>query len=169
MKINLLQEVTNQTGVLSIEELACYFEGALAWLSLAIPKGQTAREAFGNITQRAVEAVKSGVLCLVLDDTEAISAKRCWLDPILATSAVDTVLRITYETLHFRRKAGIVVRQREHQNLHDIILLCSFGADAVNPYAMLAVPQYLAKSKTEGRTSRNRMAMQYIKDPAVRA
>jgi glutamate synthase (NADPH/NADH) large chain len=153
-EINLLEEVANQTGVLSIEELACYFEGTLTWLSLSIQKGQSVQEALGNLAQTAVDAIKSGAICLVLDDTDAISAKRSWLDPLLATAAVDNALRISDENLNLRRKAGIVVRSASIRNLHDIILLCSFGADAINPYAMLATPQYIFKTNSVDRLSK---------------
>ena len=153
-EVNLLQEVTNQTGVLSIEELACYFEGHMVWLSLEIPEEHSTRKALVNLTQTAVEAVKSGAVCLVLDDTEAISASHSWLDPILATSAVDTALRLSGDTDNLRRKTGLVVRCASIRNLHDIILLSSFGADAVNPYAMLAIPHFIAKTKTGSNINR---------------
>ena len=139
----------NQTGFFSIEELVSYFEGGLAWLPMSIQKGQSVQETLARITQTAVEAVRSGTICLVLDDTEAILSKQSWLDPLLATAAVDNALRFADDANNLRRKAGIVVRSASIRNLHDIILLCSFGANAVNPYAILAIPQIINKENNE--------------------
>src|SRR5690606_22539463 len=42
-------------------------------------------------------------------------------------------------TINLRRRTGLIVRSASIRTLHDIILLCGFGADAVNPYAMFLV------------------------------
>ena len=84
-----------------------------------------------------------------MDDTEAILSKQSWLDPLLATAAVDNALRFADDAINLRRKAGIVVRSASIRTLHDIILLCSFGANAINPYAILAIPQIINKEKNE--------------------
>jgi glutamate synthase (NADPH/NADH) large chain len=92
-----------------------------------------------TFSQTAVEAVKSGALCLVLDDSTAIAQQQRVLDPILAVAALDDILRKTSEPFNLRRHTGIIVRSAAIRCLHDIVLLCSFGADAVNPYAMLSL------------------------------
>ena len=85
----------------------------------------------------------------MLDDTQTIIDHQGWLDPLLATAAVDNALYSHGDSGNLRRKAGIVVRSAAIRSLHDIILLCSFGADAMNPYAMLAVAQSNAKNTPE--------------------
>ena len=127
---------TNQPGELSIEELAGYFGDRLAWLPLAIPEGQTTQQALDSLIRSGIEAVRSDSVCLVLDDTLVFTGCQGWIDPLLATAALDDALCDAQEEKSFRRRTGIVVRSAAIRNLHDIVLLCSFGADAVNPYAM---------------------------------
>lgn len=129
-------EVSGKLGVLSIEELVTYFEDKLTWLSLTIPKGKTMQQALANLLNSATEAVQAGTLCLILDDTEAITKSLGWIDPLLATAALDNTLRSIRDGNSLRRNTGIVVRSAAIRNLHDIIMLCSYGADALNPYAM---------------------------------
>ena len=45
----------------------------------------------------------------------------------------------------YAAKPAIVVRSTYIRCLHDIVMLCSFGADAVNPYAMLSIAADVSK------------------------
>ena len=130
---------------------------------MAIQNDCTIQETLDKLTNSAVAAVKSGAACLVLDDTEAITDKQSWLDPLLATAAVDNALRFSDEAVNLRRKAGIVVRSASFRNLHDIILVCSFGADAVNPYAMLAVSQNDRNLKLQDQNSKTSLQSNLLK------
>jgi glutamate synthase (NADPH/NADH) large chain len=67
--------------------------------------------------------------------------------PLLAVAAVDNALREQNTPENLRRKCGIVIRSAGIRNLHDIILLCSFGADAINPYAMLSIAKAYQNTK----------------------
>lgn len=144
------RDIANQLGLLSIEELVSYFEDDLAWLSLALGDGEKIQDALNDLAEAAIEAVKAGANCLILDDTEAIVNKQSWIDPLLATAAVDNALRNYDVDSNLRRRTGIVVRSASIRNLHDIILLCSLGANAINPYAMLSIPQNKIKDPIEG-------------------
>jgi glutamate synthase (NADPH/NADH) large chain len=138
----------------SIENLVSYFEDSLAWLSLAVPTGHTIPQALDNLVQTAVAAVQAGAVCLVLDDTPAIASACAWLDPFLAVAAVDNALSTTGSPCSLRRRAGIVVRSASIRNLHDIVLLCSFGADALNPYALLSIPNLvLPKTRNDHKNN----------------
>ena len=134
-----------RTGALSIEELVAYFDENITWLPLSIPQGQPMQQVLDNLVTTAKEAVRAGSVCLILDDTQAIAANQAWIDPLLATSALDNALRDSADESSLRRKTGIVVRSASIRNLHDIILLCSYGADGINPYAM----ESLALKNTE--------------------
>jgi len=68
--------------------------------------------------------------------------------PHLATAIVDRALREAPADDNLRRRAGIVVRSASIRTLHDIALLCGFGADAISPYAMLLAGIGANKSKT---------------------
>jgi len=127
------------TTFYAMEAVEAFFGENLVWLSLGVPAGQSLQTYLDDLTQTAVKAVQSGARCLVLDDAGAIAGQQRMLDPILATAAIDDVLRKAFEPVNLRRQAGIIVRSAAIRCLHDIILLCSFGADAVNPYAMLNI------------------------------
>ena len=142
------------TGALSIEELVSYFGKSLTWLSLAIPLEQSMQKTLEDLTQSALEAVRSGTTCLVLDDTQAFAGNQSWLDPLLATAALDNALRNSKDDSSLRRKTGIVVHSAGIRNLHDIILLCSYGADAVNPYAIISLALKDTDDPISGQTQK---------------
>jgi glutamate synthase (NADPH/NADH) large chain len=123
----------------ALEAVETFFTDRLVKLSLAVPADQSLQTYLETLSRSAVHAVKAGAHCLVLDDSTAIIKKLRVLDPILATAAIDDVLRNTFESNNLRRQTGIIVRSAAIRCLHDIVLLCSFGADAVNPYAMLNI------------------------------
>lgn len=127
----------------SIEELSAEFAECIAYLSLGIKPGYSLRESLDQLTHAAIQAVSNGAACLIIDDEPAIRQNLRWLDPLLAVAAIDNALSTSQENGNLRRKTGLVVRSACIRNLHDIILLCSFGADAVNPYAMLSLAKGL--------------------------
>ncbi len=138
---DVAQDVAAKAGTLSIEQLLETFSGRTALLALGVQPGESMPAALDRLAEEAVNAVKGGVQCLVLDDTETQSGHLNWLDPALAVSKVDEALRRAGldQKLNLRRKAGIVVRSAAIRTLHDIAQLSGFGADAINPYAMLAM------------------------------
>ncbi|MEO1288650.1 MAG: glutamate synthase-related protein, partial [Chloroflexota bacterium] len=87
----------------------------------------------------SVEAVATGAQCIVLDDTNVIDGDHLWIDPLLATAAIDKALRSSDTEPNLRRQAGIVVRSASLRDLHDMALCISLGANALVPYALYAV------------------------------
>jgi glutamate synthase (NADPH/NADH) large chain len=135
------QRVARQFGTLTIEELVSTFQERVSFLALGARQGESVAQALNHLAIDAVAAVQSGVQCLVLDDSPAIEQGFNWLDPHLAVSAVDDALRNALPSAlgNLRRRAGLVVRSAAVRSMHDIALLCGFGADAINPYAMFSV------------------------------
>lgn len=133
------QEVAQQLGTLTIEELLSIFGERSGWLTLGVFYGERVEDALERLAHDAIEAVRGGAQCILIDDTETLAAGLGWLDPHLATACVHEALRTAGDSHNLRRRAGIVVRSASIRTLHDVILLCGLGADAVNPYAMLAV------------------------------
>jgi glutamate synthase (NADPH/NADH) large chain len=145
---DVAQAVAEKAGTLSIEQLMETFSGRTALLTLGAQPGESLPQTLDRLAEQAVNAVKSGAQCLVLDDTETLANGLGWLDPALAVSRVDEALRRAglEQKLNLRHKAGIVVRSAAIRTLHDVALLSGFGADAINPYAMLAM---VAKKSAE--------------------
>lgn len=132
-------EVAKSANTISIEELTLRFADKLAWLTLGVFHDETVEQALERLALTATNAVREGVQCLILDDSEVLTGELGWLDPHLATSKLDKALREASSTINLRRRTGLIVRSASIRTLHDIILLCGFGADAVNPYAMFLV------------------------------
>ncbi len=134
----ILQEVNEsiaaEFGTLTIEQAIAKFGGKTHFLALGLLEGETTQAAVERLSQQAVEKVQSGVMCLVLDDSMVTTGIGRWLDPHLATAAVDEALRKAGADQNLRRRVGVIVRSASIRTLHDIALLCGFGADAINPY-----------------------------------
>ena len=144
----LAHEVASALGTLTIDELLDHFGARAARLILGVYPGETVARALERLSNEAVAAVRGGAQCLVLDDSEALAECLGWLDPHLATAVIDRALREADAPVNLRRRTGIVVRSVSVRTLHDLALLCGFGADAINPYGMLLVAIGAHKSAT---------------------
>ncbi|MBW8010745.1 MAG: glutamate synthase [Chloroflexi bacterium] len=136
---NVPEEVARRLGTLTIERLMTIFGDKVARLTLGVYEGESVFTALQRISNMAVQEVLAGAQCLILDDLETNQSGLNWLDPLLTTACIDEALRNAKDPENLRRKTGVVLRSASVRNLHDIILLCGLGADAIAPYAMLEV------------------------------
>jgi glutamate synthase (NADPH/NADH) large chain len=134
-----MRAVADKHGTMTIEDLVETFGERGVWLSMSAAMDETIESAINRLQQAAIDAVASGAQCLVLDDTNVFSGEDLWIDPLLATAAIDKALRVAEHTPNLRRQAGIVVRSGALRDLHDLALMIALGANAVVPYAMYAV------------------------------
>ncbi len=141
-------EVAGALGTLTLDDLIAQFGERCAWFTVGLYDGEDVSAALNRLAGGAVTAVRAGAQCLVLDDTETLEAGLGWLDPHLAARVVDAALRGAEDTPNLRRRVGIVVRSAGVRTLHDLALLIGFGADAVNPYALLIVGVGAHKAST---------------------
>ncbi len=150
------QALAEKMGSVSIQRLLEIFSGRTTILTLGVLPEEDVHAALDRLADQAVMAVENGSQCLVLDDGDAPLQGLGWLDPMLAVSRVDEALRRAgiQRKVNLRRKAGIAVRSAAIRNLHDIVLLSGFGADAINCYAMWAVVAEKAaeKHKNNGKS-----------------
>jgi glutamate synthase (NADPH/NADH) large chain len=137
--LQVAEDVAHTMGTLSFEALTAAFEGRVASLILGIYTHETTETALERLAMEAMEAARAGVQCIILDDSITVNDGLGWLDPHLATAFIDDALRDSPDVPNLRRRVGVVVRSASVRTLHDIALLCGFGADAINPYAMLGV------------------------------
>ena len=78
----------------------------------------------------------------MLTDRTVYDGERRYLDPHLATSAIDQALknfRVEPGAENLRRRCSIVLRSAAIRNVHDVVLALGLGANGVNPYVMLEV------------------------------
>lgn len=129
--------IAEEFGTMSIEGLLEIFGELTTWLVLGVYPGENVKTALERLANQSNQAVANGMQCLVLDDSETLAKGLGWLDPMLAVSQIDESLRqACQDNLDLRRRSGLIVRSAAIRNLHDIVLLSGFGADAINAYAL---------------------------------
>jgi glutamate synthase (NADPH/NADH) large chain len=125
-----------------LEDLWEEFRGRAAVVDISLLEGETTKAAVERIKGEAVRKVRGGAELLVLSDRTVYDGERHYLDPHLATSAVDQALKSTAvergET-NLRRRCGIVLRSAALRNVHDVMLALGLGANGVCPYVMVEV------------------------------
>jgi glutamate synthase (NADPH) large chain len=125
-----------------LEDLWEEFRGRAAALDISLLESETTRGAIERVKQEAVKKVRDGAELLVLTDRTVYEADRRYLDPHLATSAVDQALKL-YKVdpgeENLRRRCGIVLRSAAIRNVHDVMLALGLGANGVCPYTMVEV------------------------------
>jgi glutamate synthase (NADPH/NADH) large chain len=131
-------------GQPSLEQLIAAFEasksGSVATLSLSFRPGDSLKATLDALADAAIAAVQDGASLLVLDDAQANSNDKLWMDPHLAVSRVDIALKSVKlgDGNNLRRQAGVVLRSASVRNLHDIAVACGLGADLISPYVLFS-------------------------------
>src|SRR5204863_490075 len=126
-----------------LEDLWEEFRDRAAAIDIALLESETTHGAIERIKQEAVKCVRQGAELLVLTDRTVYDGERRYLDPHLATSAVDQALKqlSVGETgeENLRRRCSIVLRSAAIRNVHDVVMALGLGADGVCPYVMVEV------------------------------
>ena len=89
-----------------------------------------------------MKRVRDGAELVVLTDRTVYDGERRYLDPHLATSAIDQALKhfkVEPGEENLRRRCSIVLRSAAIRNVHDVVLALGLGANGVCPYVMLEV------------------------------
>ncbi len=113
-----------------------------AAIDISLLESETTQGAIDRIRQEAQKCARRGAELLVLTDRTVFDGDRRFLDPHLATSAVDQALkgfRTEAGEENLRRRCSIVLRSAAIRNVHDMMLALGLGADGVCPYVMLEV------------------------------
>ncbi|HEU4943695.1 MAG TPA: glutamate synthase central domain-containing protein, partial [Solirubrobacterales bacterium] len=136
------RQIARQHGTYLLEDLWEGFRDRAAAVDVSLLESETTQGAIERIKQEAVKKVRNGCELLVLTDRTVYDAQRRYLDPHLATSAVDQALkqyRVEPGEENMRRRCGIVLRSAAIRNVHDTMLALGLGADGVCPYTMVEV------------------------------
>jgi glutamate synthase (NADPH/NADH) large chain len=131
---------THETYLL--EDLWEEFRNRNAAIDISLLESETTKGAIERIKQEAVKKVREGAELLVLTDRIVFDGDRRYLDPHLATSAVDQALkqfRVQPGEENLRRRCSIILRSAAIRNVHDVVLALGLGANGVCPYVMLEV------------------------------
>ncbi|MCD6014885.1 MAG: glutamate synthase [Solirubrobacterales bacterium] len=125
-----------------MEDLWEQFRGRAAAIDTALLESETSAGAVERLKQEAVKRVRDGAELVVLTDRTVCDGERRYLDPHLATSAIDQALkhfRVEPGGVNLRRRCSIVLRSAAIRNVHDVVLALGLGANGVNPYVLLEV------------------------------
>jgi glutamate synthase (NADPH/NADH) large chain len=125
-----------------LEDLWEEFRGRAAAVDISLLESETTQGAIERVKQEAVKKVRNGCELLVLTDRTVYDAERRYLDPHLATSAIDQALKafkVERGEENLRRRCGIVLRSAAIRNVHDVMLALGLGANGVCPYTMVEV------------------------------
>ena len=136
--------VADRHGSMTLEDILTTFDGKYTVLAMSAAADETIEKAVKRLQKEAVDAVLGGAQCLVLDDSDVYDGERLWIDPLVATAAVDKALRTAEYVPNLRRQTGIVLRSGALRDLHDLAMCVSMGANAILPYALYAVGLGLA-------------------------
>ncbi len=136
------RKIAREQHTYVLEDLWEEFRGRAAGIDIALLESETTRGAIERIKQEAAKRVRDGAELVVLTDRTVYDGERRYLDPHLATSAVDQALKqikVPAGEENLRRRCSIVLRSAAVRNVHDVVLALGLGADGVCPYVMLEV------------------------------
>ncbi|HVQ57583.1 MAG TPA: glutamate synthase-related protein [Solirubrobacterales bacterium] len=125
-----------------LEDLWEEFRGRASAVDISLLESETTAGAIERIRQEAVKKVRDGAELVVLTDRTVYDAERRYLDPHLATSAIDQALKqfkVAPGETNLRRRCGLVLRSAAIRNVHDVMLALGLGANGVCPYTMVEV------------------------------
>ncbi len=134
-----MRALASKYGSMTFEDVLDTFGERAAFLSTSAALDESLPDALARLQREAIALVASGVVCLVLDDSDVFGGERLWLDPLLAVSSVAHALREADYTPNLRRQVGIILRSAAIRDLHDVVLSLGLGANALVPYALYAV------------------------------
>ena len=126
-----------------LEDLWAAFGERAKAIDIALLESETTQGAIERLRQEAVRAVSEGAELLVLTDRTVYDGERRYIDPHLATSAIDQALK-QFEVgpraeVNLRRRCSIVLRSAAIRNVHDVMIALGLGANGVCPYVMVEV------------------------------
>jgi glutamate synthase (NADPH) large chain len=134
--------IANEHHTYLLEDLWEEFRGRAAAVDISLLESETTRGAIERIKQEAVKKVRDGAELLVLTDRTVYDGERRYLDPHLATSAIDQALKqfkVAPGEVNLRRRCSLVLRSAAIRNVHDVMLGLGLGANGVCPYTMVEV------------------------------
>jgi glutamate synthase (NADPH) large chain len=136
------RRIARENETYLLEDLWEEFRGRAAAVDISLLESETTQGAIERIRQEAVKKVRDGAELIVLTDRTVYDAERRYLDPHLATSAVDQALKqfkVERGEENLRRRCGLVLRSAAIRNVHDVMLALGLGANGVCPYVMVEV------------------------------
>ena len=132
------RDLAKEHGTYLLEDVLDFFTGQgkdmarVKILDATFEKDEDLQKRLDKLANEAVDAVKSGAVILLADDSKSFKENRVFIDPSLLVAYV--LQRLEKEGL--RRRCSLIVRSAAIRNMHDIMFLMGLGADSLNPYLL---------------------------------
>ncbi|HEY3192125.1 MAG TPA: glutamate synthase-related protein [Solirubrobacterales bacterium] len=136
------RRIASEQGTYVLEDLWAAFADRAKAIDIALLESETTQGAIERLRQEAVKAVSEGAELIVLTDRTVYDGERRYIDPHLATSAIDQALKqfqVGPDKENLRRRCSIVLRSAAIRNVHDVMVALGLGANGVCPYVMVEV------------------------------
>jgi glutamate synthase (NADPH) large chain len=136
------RRIANDQGTYLLEDLWAAFGDRAKAIDIALLESETTQGGIERLRQEALRAVTDGAELVVLTDRTVYDGDRRYIDPHLATSAVDQALKqfsVSPDEVNLRRRCSIVLRSAAIRNVHDVMVALGLGANGVCPYVMVEV------------------------------
>src|SRR4051794_30870715 len=135
------RRIAGEQGTYLLEDLWDGFGERAKAIDIALLESETTQGAIERLRQEAVKAVNEGCELLVLTDRTVYDGERRYIDPHLATSAVDQALKQFSggDGENLRRRCSLLLRSAAIRNVHDVMVALGLGANGVCPYVMVEV------------------------------
>jgi len=118
------RRIANEQGTYVLEDLWAAFGDRAKAIDIALLESETTQGAIERLRQEAVRAVTEGAELVVLTDRTVYDGERRYIDPHLATSAVDQALK-QFSADGERTSAArcsLVLGRRRSANVHDVMI-----------------------------------------------
>ena len=136
------RRIANEQGTFVLEDLWAAFGDRAKAIDIALLESETTQGAIERLRHEAVKAVSEGAELIVLTDRTVYDGDRRYIDPHLATSAIDQALKqfqVGAGKENLRRRCSLVLRSAAIRNVHDVMIALGLGANGVCPYVMVEV------------------------------
>ncbi|HEY6671321.1 MAG TPA: glutamate synthase-related protein [Solirubrobacterales bacterium] len=136
------RRIANEQGTFVLEDLWAAFGDRAKAIDIALLESETTQGAIERLRHEAVKAVSEGAELIVLTDRTVYDGDRRYIDPHLATSAMDQALKqfqVGAGKENLRRRCSLVLRSAAIRNVHDVMIALGLGANGVCPYVMVEV------------------------------
>jgi len=119
---------------------------------------QSLKQALSELVDSAEQAIKKGASLIIISDRES-SQTKAPIPSLLATAAVHHGLL----NRGLRGEAGLIIESGEPREVMHFCLLCGFGANAINPYLVFEMLNYLhQQAEIPGEMEPSQIADNYI-------
>ncbi len=139
--IPLDSETAAKHGTMTLLEIESHLKTARIKLELRVDNNfpEPLEKALDRLRDEVLQAAHAGAELIILEDRLVYRSGHMPLDPSLCVAEANKALEnLNSDGIAYRRQTSLIVSSGSVRNLHDIMMLLGLGADAVEPWLLLA-------------------------------